>query len=170
MRDTEVYQIIHHVCRANDCPELAGKILFQWSNKLTACIGIMDKRHNESYYTMKLSIKLFARADEDTKRDTVAHEVCHAVDYHKNESSMGHGAEWKQAMMIAGYKPERYHDVSNAGLIKKFVYKCPVCEKKYNLSARRHNLIRQGRRRICGVCIDNHILQFTGEIIYPIDN
>jgi SprT protein len=117
-------------------------------------------------YRVKLSTKLFARVDEEEQRDTVIHEVCHAIDGYLNQRRMSHGEGWKTAMRLAGQEPRRVvHNVSTEGLVKRFLYTCPNNCHKFKMSTRMHNQIAKGQKRICVTC--KNPLSFSGRVEEP---
>jgi len=165
MTNSEVWDWIRFACDCNGCPEVAGRIKLVWSNRMTSSMGIASKKPFNDYYELKLSVKLFARASEEEKRQTIIHEACHIIDGIINRVKMSHGAGWAACMRRADCKPEVYHSVSNAGLNRRFVYTC-ACGQVYKLSSRMHNSINRGRYRVCRSCRGR--LQYTGRNGYNV--
>jgi predicted SprT family Zn-dependent metalloprotease len=161
MTNKTVREIIRETCESNDCPEVVDLVWFEWSNRMTSTMGSVSGGPTKGY-RVKLSTKLFARADEEEQRDTVIHEVCHAIDNYLNQRGMTHGEDWKIAMRLAGREPCRLHDVSIEGLVKRFLYTCPDNCHKFKISTRMHNQIAKGQERICVTCKGD--LSFSGRI------
>jgi len=53
--------------------------------------------------TIELSVHYVLRNSEDSVRDTILHEIAHALAGHR----AGHGLQWKMACMRIGAKPNR---------------------------------------------------------------
>jgi predicted SprT family Zn-dependent metalloprotease len=82
------------------------------------------------YGTKKISLskKLVSLNDVDTVKDTILHEIAHAIAGFK----AGHGYQWKLACIKIGAKPERCYDsdVVNTPELKYFAV-CSACGKTY---------------------------------------
>lgn len=92
--------------------------------------------------TITLSAHYVARNDEAEVKDTILHEIAHALAGCRN----GHNHIWRQVCLQIGAKPERCYDDSVD--MPKGVWKawCGVC-------ARPHHRHRQSRRKLyCGQC------------------
>jgi predicted SprT family Zn-dependent metalloprotease len=71
-----------------------------------------------------LSAKLVTLNDEERVKDTILHEIAHAIAGFK----AGHGIEWKRACIRIGAKPERCYstdDTTTPDL--KYYAKCGAC-------------------------------------------
>jgi hypothetical protein len=100
---------------------LAGSIHFQWNPRLTRTIGRANFFELATLFPknpylpkfLEFSPELFERASVIDRRETVYHEVAHAVDafngtYNANKP---HGPSWKELMKKAGVPPTRCHFV-----------------------------------------------------------
>jgi len=152
MTTNEVWEWIRFACECNGRSDIAGRIRLEWSNRLTSSMGNASKKAINDYYVIRLSIKLFARASDEERRQTVIHEACHVIDGIVNNTRMSHGSGWATCMRRADSNPERCHTVSNAGLVKRFVYTCSDGCVEHAVSARMHNSIRRGKNRVCCKC------------------
>jgi predicted SprT family Zn-dependent metalloprotease len=159
MTNKTIRELIRFACECNDCPQVAKLIRFEWSNRMTTAMG-NAKGCNATGYLIKLSTKLFTRANEEEQRETVIHEVCHVVDRFVNKGRMSHGEGWKVAMRHTGLEPRRCHKVTT--LVKRFIYACPNDCFDYKLSTRMHNSINKGDLRICIKC--RRDISFTGQV------
>jgi len=159
MTNKTVRKLIRFTCERNECPEVANLIWFEWSNRLTSAMENV-KGCNAQGYHIKLSTKLFARANEEEQKETVIHEVCHAVDRYVNRGPMTHGKGWRECMRCAGLEPRRYHNVPV--LVKRFIYACPNGCHDFKISTRMHNSINKGQWRVCTKC--ESLLNFTGQV------
>jgi len=114
MTNKTVREIIRETCESNDCPEVVDLVWFEWSNRMTATMGSV-RGINLKGYQVKLSTKLFARASKDEQRDTVIHEVCHAIDDYLNQrgdNTRGgledrHASCWSGTMQVTQRKYRR---------------------------------------------------------------
>ena len=96
----------------------------------------------------------------DMLEETVAHEVAHLIAFDRFHDS-GHGNSWKRVMRALGQTPDRtYRATSEQGLAgkntKRHVYVCE-CGEELNVSTKRHNSIRQGRRVFHKTCRDKNL-------------
>ena len=164
--DAEVMAIIKGACEANGSPDIADRIYFRWSNRMTSSMGNCRHKRDCTFYDLTFSVKLFERADKLECENTIVHETCHAIDSILNNTRMSHGYSWQRVMRNAGIAPERCHNISNAGLIKRYVYTCS-CGTPHNVSTRKHNSIQKFNNYRCKNC--RSYLTFTGEII-GVDN
>lgn len=149
MNTSEVKQWIKKACEQNGVPDLADEIKIQWSNKMTSSIGIARKSLEDDY-TIKLSNKLFARATQQQRIETVVHEACHCIDSELTGARMSHGEGWRKCMLECRFDPQRCHKVNTDGLNTRWIYKCNC--KDFELSTRMHNSIKRGKRRYCKAC------------------
>jgi predicted SprT family Zn-dependent metalloprotease len=83
---------------------------WEWSTRMTAAAGIAY-----SSGLMKFSLPLFSRDAESGNRDTVIHEVCHIINYARNDNAH-HGHKWKHLMRLCGLEPKRCHNIDRTGL------------------------------------------------------
>jgi SprT protein len=137
-------------------PELAQAIVIEWNPRFTRRLG--DAVFNPTTFQSKirLSIPLWPRASIQDRMETVVHETCHIIVWHKFGLFIAaHGPEWKQAMRNCGIQPERTHDVDRTGLArrqKRFILlDCPN-EHKCRMTAREFNQIQKGTVMECKVC------------------
>lgn len=160
MNNEEVWAVIRETCERCGHPEIVDRICIKWSSRMTSSMGNASYKHG--YYRIGLSTKLFRRTSLENQRNTVAHETCHIIDGIVNACRMSHGAGWKRTMRRAGYSDKRCHTVSNAGLVKRYVYECPNGCHNFALSTRMHNQINRGTPRACNKC--HNRINFTGRI------
>jgi len=159
MTNNEVREWIQYACDCNGRPDIAASIKLVWSNRMTKSMGIAAKRGGA--YTIKLSAKLFGRATCEQRRDTVIHEACHVIDGIVNKVRMSHGRGWKACMVSADCEPSRYHTVSTAGLVRRFVYTCR-CDTVFRVTPNMHSKITRGSCRVCKKC--KGVIEYTGKV------
>jgi SprT protein len=162
MTNNEVREWIQFACDCNGCSELAGTVQLCWSNRMTSSMGIAAYNARKDEFTIKLSGPLFARATDEQKRQTVIHEACHIIEAYLGRydgwdgrvryAKMTHGPGWAKCMRAADCDAERYHQVNNAGLTKRYEYECPNGCHTFRLTARKHKESQMGRYRLCCKC------------------
>lgn len=94
-----------------------------------------------------LAAKIWARASQKERRETVIHETCHLIAYHeaKGKRIRPHGDEWKALMWRCGVKPNRTHDVDVTGLSKRKTIQATCdCPAPHYLTKRKANRILEG--------------------------
>lgn len=99
-----------------------------------------------------LSKPLTLANEVEQVRDTILHEIAHAIAGH----AAGHGPEWKSVCVQIGAKPERCYTEEDTTLIAgKYRAVCGGCGKTYD----RHKRVPRGRRQAC-LC-QNHIKDWS---------
>ncbi len=89
-----------------------------------------------------LSRALTELNDAEKVRDTILHEIAHAIAGHK----AGHGPEWKKVCLQIGAKPERCYSTAEVVMPPMRYYaKCGACGKEFQ-KARLH---KKEARRSC---------------------
>jgi len=97
-----IKSIIRHTCDMNDVSWLADIIGFKFNNRLISTWG---KAHQEKKIIELSTLMWLARPEE--RYDTVVHEVCHIIVWHKYGSDVKHhGEEWRECMRRAKVKPK----------------------------------------------------------------
>ena len=77
--------------------------------------------------TITLSAPLTRLNDEPEIRDTLLHEIAHAI----AGKEAGHGAEWKKYAAVLGARPVRCYDQRVVAPGSRYVAHCPNCRKEY---------------------------------------
>jgi len=117
---------VYFACQANGVSSLSAKISYRFRKQFTRILG-------QAFAQKKLiefSTPLWARADEEQRRQVVIHEACHIIAYHKYGYGIkAHGREWKKCMVEAGVPPLRCHDVNRYGLKKQYVKYAVQCAR-----------------------------------------
>lgn len=137
--------------------ETAKNLMFQhglhdWDFKF--CRGIqLHGKANLTKKTIEISkIHALYEQNQEVIRDTILHEIAHALDY-LNRGFSNHDAQWKTIANTIGCVPSfRGKGTSHLPFSKKELHKwigtCPKCKKKY---------YRNRRRKVaCGVCCKEH--------------
>ena len=75
---------------------------------------------------------------------TLYHEIAHLYTFKMYPSSKPHGIEFKQICRAIGGNGRRTHNLDTEGIrqqktIRRFIYGCPACGKKYELTTHKHN-------------------------------
>ena len=154
-----VFDWVRLACERNEVAELAQAIVIEWNRRFTRRLG--DAVFNPITFQSKirLSIPLWPRASSQDKRETVIHEACHIIVWHKFGLFVApHGSEWRQAMRNCGVQPERTHVVDRTGLARRqrrfILLDSPNngIEHKCRMTAREFNQIRRGVVMECKKC------------------
>jgi SprT protein len=96
----------------------ADIVKVEWKSDFTRRFGDA----NYSLGRIRLSRPLWDRATEQEREQVVKHEACHLIAFQKyGYRIMPHGREWKNAMLRAGRKPERCHNIDRTGLRRNTV-------------------------------------------------
>ncbi|CAG9767543.1 unnamed protein product [Ceutorhynchus assimilis] len=128
----------------------------EWNDKLRKTAGLCYCKkitHKNKTVERKVRIALSTKVLDSTDRlrDTLVHEMCHAVTWIVNEVSDGHGAYWKswafKAMNVFPELPaiSRCH---NYAINSKYTYRCTKCGYSFG----RHSKSLDVERKRCGHC------------------
>lgn len=85
--------------------------------------GVCKYRHE----VIGLSVYLTRMNPESKVRDTILHEIAHAIAGHK----AGHGIKWKGVCRIIGARPVRCFGSDVTKPKPKWIGTCPVCHATY---------------------------------------
>jgi predicted SprT family Zn-dependent metalloprotease len=102
-----------------------------------------------------LSTKLVDINNEERVKNTILHEIAHAIAGYK----AGHGVEWKMVCIRIGAKPERCYSTENTNTPQlKYYAKCGACGETHQKAR-----IKVSNRRVSCICQrgkdwDNRIL------------
>jgi len=122
-------------------------ISFRLHGQKAGCAHLQENR-------LRFNEQFYRENPEDFLRQTVAHEVAHLVAYqHFGGKIRPHGQEW-QSIMREVYQlvPQRCHQYKVTQKPRKgYLYRCN-CSEDLVFSARRHALVKQGRRYRCLRC------------------
>ena len=125
-----------------------GKWTFQWTNSVRNC-GLC--RYHPP--TILLSRQYVTRNPEPLVRNTVLHEIAHAL----AGSRAGHGPEWKQVCRTVGCLPKRLNH-SAVMPTGKWRATCGGCDRLFS----RHRRPPAGRIYFCPKCgRDKGLLRFS---------
>lgn len=87
-----------------------------------------------------LSAKLVKLNDEERVKDTILHEIAHAIAGYR----AGHGIEWKKVCVRIGAKPERCYTNEDTNTPElKYQAVCNACGKKHQKSRLRLKHVRR---------------------------
>lgn len=148
-----INSIIYQVCEANGRPDLASCISWEFSTSLTATIGQALIYKN----LIKLSAPLWGRTPVDERANTIAHEVCHLLAvYIYGFNVKGHGDEWRNLMIKAGYEPTRCHNIDTSGIegkrgkSKRYLADCDC--RTHTITKNRVTKMQNGKVYYCKNC------------------
>jgi len=114
---------IKEACEANQVPDLVQKIRWQFNRRFASRMGDA----NCKTMLLRFSAILWNNATSEQKENTVKHETCHLITFHKFGKVEPHGDRWKSVMLECGQKPDRCHKVQTAK--KTIEVKCVACSK-----------------------------------------
>jgi SprT protein len=118
--------------------------VFSWSNSKTK-FGLCHFGHR----SIMVSSFLAAASSSEEVRDTVLHEVAHAL----AGPQAGHGPKWKRIAEELGARPEAKASESRMNAIpSKWVGTCPKCGDV----VRRHRLTQSARKSACFDCCQKY--------------
>jgi SprT protein len=116
-------------------------------------------RGEPTQFRIRFSKKLWPRASEKERYETVVHEVCHLVAFHMaamaSKRIKPHGPEWQSLMRECGAAPDRCHDIDNSDLRRKpknRVHATCGCEKGHYLTPYKAGLVAAGYLYTCRAC------------------
>ncbi|QQE11090.1 SprT-like domain-containing protein [Planctomycetota bacterium] len=131
-----------------DAKALAESLMREHELSSTWTFGFNHRKRalglcNYSAKRIELSVHLINHNDEDAVRDTLLHEIAHAL----AGANAGHGPIWKQKCIEIGARPER---CDSAATMPKGKWKavCGSCEKAHT----RHRRPLKGRTYYCRQC------------------
>lgn len=106
---------------------------FGW-NRRKRSLGLC--RYHER--RIELSAHFVQSNDETLIRETILHEIAHAIAGQR----AGHGPRWKAVCRQIGCKPERCDKGEAAMPAGRWIAHCPCCAKEYSRHRRPHKAAR----------------------------
>jgi len=108
------------------------------------------------YYnkTIGLSRNLVLLNDEEKVKDTILHEIAHAIVGKKE----GHGQVWKDVCVQIGAKPERCYDNKVNTPTLKYSAVCKACGTKHEKSRLKYKNVRRSCKCQSGKDWNNRVL------------
>jgi predicted SprT family Zn-dependent metalloprotease len=102
-----------------------------------------------------LSSRLVTLNNEEKVKDTILHEIAHAIAGHR----AGHGIEWKNVCTNIGAKPERCYSSLDTNMpLQKYTAVCGGCGVTHQKSRIKNKLIRRACKCQSGKDWGNRIL------------
>ena len=98
---------------------------FEW-NKRKSALGVC----NYTKKTIYLSEYFLGRVEADETKDTILHEIAHALADIRH-GHRRHGLEWKKVCREIGAKPVRCHSGEVKNEVSQYEVKCPKCSFKF---------------------------------------
>jgi SprT protein len=143
-----------------DCAFIASRLKIRFSKRMTASMGRAKFTPRPHGYEalVTLSTPLWERSNEEERRTTVIHEVCHIVACHEAWAAVlpppkAHGPQWQALMRACGVEPERTHHVNVAGLGRRQFLAVCSC-KDHAVTEAFHSKLVQGTKARCTICKD----------------
>lgn len=90
--------------------------------------------------------------NEDRVRNTILHEIAHALDFNQRGIAGAHDKQWQRIAKSIGCVGNKCGDMSKVSLLKvaKWIGRCPKCQKKF------YKLVKPKTRLSCGKCGGNN--------------
>lgn len=159
MLTSDIDSQVKRTCEILGFPDLITKIRWRWNARLTRSIGRATYRK----MFIDLSTKLFMLLSPTQRRDTIIHEVCHLIAYHKYVTLLGrrikgHGKEWKMLMRLAGGTPKACSKKIDGveqfrRNVKRVVYYCKC--REHEITPKKAAKIDCGAIWFCRTCRAN---------------
>lgn len=120
---SQINQWVREACEDNNLHYAVPFIDWYFDAKLTRCAG---KAYYHSHIGfIKLSPRMWERCDDNERRNTVKHEICHLLVRALYGSVIDpHGIEWKECMKQAKEEPTVYHTIHCQDLRKEYIGHC----------------------------------------------
>ncbi len=110
----------------NDVGYLSNMIRVRWNKRFIRKFADAMFGKSPPRGIIRLSPRIWERATETERRETIIHETCHVVAFHLHGIEIKpHGAEWKEAMANCGVEPVRCHNIPLVGIALFPVLGCP---------------------------------------------
>lgn len=139
----------------NDVAYMSNMIRVQWNKRFIRKFADAGYGKSPPRGIIRISPRIWERATETERRETIIHEACHIVVFHLHGIEIKpHGIEWRQAMVNCGVEPVRCHDVNLFGIALFRVLGCPKPEKERCTFSRRtlNHMRRTGALLHCTIC------------------
>lgn len=136
------------------------KVNIIWNKRFISKMGDALYYPGKLEGRIRLSSKLWVRATEVQRSETVIHELCHIVNAHRAHKNgrprpASHGREWKLLMHSCGVHPKRTHCVDNKDLVAHRRVKAPCkCEPDRMVTKYVAGRIAAGARYRCKKCYE----------------
>lgn len=115
------------------CPSMNYTI--KYSDRLTRCLGkchSKDRNYTNVTFTFNKSYAEYCSKNNliEEFKDTVLHEIAHAITGYINGRGHGHDFLWKAWCRRLGANPSRLGKTDWKAPVK-YIYTCPKCGKQY---------------------------------------
>lgn len=115
--------------------------------------GVCGGKAHCGEWKIRYSPVLAAQNMDDFLVNTVGHEVAHLVAYFLHgRKAVNHGPYWQDVMVKLGLEPSIYHDYDVTDVkinMKRFIYACPECDKRYRITKVKHDKIQRRKSFYC---------------------
>jgi predicted SprT family Zn-dependent metalloprotease len=149
-------------CQTLGVPHFVEMIDVDVNNRLKVTLATASSPFVDGKRTYLLSInqELWRRANDEEKRKTLIHEICHLVEFYLHgrvqNIKKGHGPIWDNYMRMCGLDPksERFHNLECSDLRRKqhkWAAKCP-CGSIKTVKTTKARRIMAGKRYRCVRC------------------
>ena len=151
MINSEVEHLVECLCQEHlQSRNIPYRI--EYTNKGVSYLGKCIRRKYSTYFILRFSTLyfngLYDRLDIDQIKDTILHEIAHAITYHDTGVNHNHDWLWKRVARNIGCTGEvRANTEVRTG---RYIYECPHCHRQIT----RRRKITRGLA--CGVCCEKY--------------
>lgn len=145
----KIAKLAKFVCERLDAEKLLPLIQFQQS-QATSFGGMATYKNGE--YILKISIPVWEVSNEQQKKTRIIHEVCHLVNYWRNEF-VSHGWKWVILMRKCGItNPSRFGKTEKPLIPKNSIpFRCGCSELVY-MGKTQYRRFLNGKKYYCSDC------------------
>lgn len=151
----QIREWIDFTLQQNGVSYLSNMIRVRWNKRFVKKFADAGYGGNPPRGIIRIGTRIWERASETERRETIIHETCHIVAFHLHGTEIKpHGTEWKAAMAKCGVEPIRCHDVNLFGIALFRVLGCPKPEDERCTFSRRTftHMKRTGAIFHCTIC------------------
>lgn len=155
-------EVAIQTCQILGVPQFVEMIDVVISHKMQTSLATASMKRNgdKREYILKINERLWIRASDEEKRNTLIHEICHLVEFYNYDkiqrTRAGHGPVWESYMRKCGLNPycERFHNVYCHDLKRaqhKWDASC-LCGKHKISTTKARRIMENRQQYICRRC------------------
>jgi predicted SprT family Zn-dependent metalloprotease len=122
--------------------DLLRNVRMRASNRTTRALGVCRFKGGKPFEIVLSHNAFQHEANVSEFRDTVLHEIAHAIAGHK----AGHGPAWKMVARMIGAKPQRCSNGLAVSPVQYVTIACYVCQGDIKASTRQAAKAKRGTR------------------------
>jgi len=150
----QIHEWIEFALERNDVGYLSNMIRVRWNKRFITKFADAGYGACPPRGRIRISPRIWERATQEQRRETVVHEACHIIAYHLHGLAIKpHGIEWQQAMANCGAEPVRCHNIPLIGINHFHVRECPKTKADRCIVSRRDfTALKRGGMLWCSIC------------------